>query len=53
MHCISVYIKPTNFTKNVLFADDYQTPISPASRVMALNIVSDLIRKVGVSMNIN
>jgi hypothetical protein len=27
----------------------YQAPITPASRVMALNIVSDLIRKVGLS----
>lgn len=26
---------------------EYQAPLSPASRVMALNIVSDLIRKVG------
>ncbi|XP_050316132.1 nuclear distribution protein nudE-like 1-A isoform X2 [Anthonomus grandis grandis] len=26
---------------------EYQPPLSPASRVMALNIVSDLIRKVG------
>lgn len=39
-----------------VFSDDYQAPISPASRVMALNIVSDLIRKIGVSkfvMNFN
>ncbi|KAF7265228.1 hypothetical protein GWI33_021337 [Rhynchophorus ferrugineus] len=28
---------------------EYQPPLSPASRVMAINIVSDLIRKVGLT----
>lgn len=36
-----------NETQTTPIKHDFQTPISPASRVMALNIVSDLIRKVG------
>ncbi|XP_050513165.1 nuclear distribution protein nudE homolog 1 [Diabrotica virgifera virgifera] len=36
-----------NETQTTPAKHDYQAPISPASRVMALNIVSDLIRKIG------
>ncbi|XP_023027499.1 nuclear distribution protein nudE [Leptinotarsa decemlineata] len=36
-----------NETQTSPMKNDFQAPISPASRVMALNIVSDLIRKVG------
>ncbi|XP_049818243.1 nuclear distribution protein nudE-like 1-B isoform X2 [Aethina tumida] len=36
-----------NETQTTPVKHEFQTPISPASRVMALNLVSDLIRKVG------
>ncbi|CAG9856998.1 unnamed protein product [Phyllotreta striolata] len=38
-----------NETQTTPVKHDYQAPISPASRVMALNIVSDLIRKIGLT----